>query len=178
MIEIKTWQNGSEVVPAVDGRTLHKALDIGRDLSTWLNARIQTYGFEESRDYCSYLVDRGSRTPAREYLLSLPMSGELCLLEKTETSRQIRRFVLEHKPAQNRCENGKNCADNKPMELLTLDDLESYKSAICTRQTARLSLSTNCTRILLSVSSPLRWLNCLPGTVTSVQLSAWCVRSL
>lgn len=121
-MNIKTWVKGTETVPAVDGRELHKALGIGRDFPTWILSRIRGYGFVEGEDYCSYLVVRGSGTPAKEYLLSLNMAGELCLLERTDTGRDLRRYIVDQQSVQNQLENVGNCTEEKPMWELSLED--------------------------------------------------------
>lgn len=128
MLKIKNWTRGTDTIPAIDGRELHKALAVGRDFPTWINARLQ-YGYIENEDFTVCLVPRESGTPAKEYTLSLPMAAELCLLERSDTGRDLRRFILDQQSAQKcNCPSG-NCADNKPMELLTLDDLESYRTS-------------------------------------------------
>ncbi len=130
MLTIKTWTRGAETIPAIDGRELHKALGVGRDFPTWVNTRLQ-YGYIENEDFTTYLVPRGSGTPAKEYLLTLPMASELCLLDRSAEGLELRRFILEMQSVQNHQNSEKiieNCTDNKPMELLTLSDLESFRT--------------------------------------------------
>jgi phage anti-repressor protein len=123
MIEIKKWIKGSETVQAVDGRTLHKALGISRDFPTFITDRIKSYGYVESEDFTTCLIPRGTGVPAKEYLLSANMAAEICLLDRSDIGRELRRFILDS--VQKGSSESENCTD-KPMELLTLDDLESY----------------------------------------------------
>ncbi len=135
MIGIKAWTRGTETIPAIDGRELHQALEVGRDFPTFMSSRIGSYGFTENEDFTTYLVERGAGTPAKEYLLTLSMAAELCLLERSDTGRALRRFILGQQSAQNCKCSGGNCAeaqsDEKPMWELTLDDMQQNTLKAC-----------------------------------------------
>lgn len=133
MIPIKQWTRGAESIAAADGRTLHKALGVGRDFSTWINARVQGFGYLEGEDFASYLVERGAGTPAKEYLLTLNMGAELCLLERNDTGRALRRFILDRQKANVCTCGGVTCTDEKPMWELTTSDLQTDTLKACLR---------------------------------------------
>jgi len=121
MIEFKQWTRGSDSIPTVDGRELHKALAPGRDFSTWITTRIASFGFVEGEDFTSYLVERGTGTAAKEYLLSVPMSSELCLLDRSEQGMALRRYIIARKPPHKcTCACG-SCGDNNSMWDLTTE---------------------------------------------------------
>jgi len=88
----------------VNARDLHKALEVGRDFSTWVKGRIKKYGFLEGVDYQSSQspnlaignVDyQNSQSPNRgtgnsghtggspsvDYALSVGMAKELAMVE-------------------------------------------------------------------------------------------------
>lgn len=65
----------------VNARDLHNELEVGRDFSTWIKARIKKYNFSENEDYIVYreISDnpKGGR-PITEYKLTLDMAILLC----------------------------------------------------------------------------------------------------
>lgn len=133
MLTIRSWTRGAETIPAIDGRQLHKALEIGRDFPTWITARTQSYSYAEGEDFTSYLADRGKGTPAKEFLLTLPMASELCLLERSDIGREIRRFILDQQAVQNEVVSAQICTDQKPMWELCLDELQQNTLKACTK---------------------------------------------
>ena len=81
-----------------DGRELHAFLQVGRDFSTWIPARIQKYGFEAGKDYSPVLGNRsdgGSGKPRTEYHLTLDMAKELSMVENNDQGRMARRYFIE-----------------------------------------------------------------------------------
>ncbi|WP_446424557.1 antA/AntB antirepressor family protein [Mailhella sp.] len=88
----------------VDARALHQALEVKRDFSNWIKARITKYGFIEGEDYeknsmipsSPNLANRktGFKT-AIEYRLSVNMGKELAMVENNECGRMVRRYFIE-----------------------------------------------------------------------------------
>ena len=85
----------------VDARALHCALEVKRDFSNWIKARITKYGFAEGEDY-----EKSSMIPsspkmanglkvAIEYRLSVNMGKELAMVENNERGRMVRRYFIE-----------------------------------------------------------------------------------
>lgn len=62
----------------VNARDLHEFLEIGRDFSNWIKARIEQYGFEEDTDFV--VISRspkracGNRAATKDYYVSLDMA--------------------------------------------------------------------------------------------------------
>ncbi len=97
----------------VNARDLHGYLDVGRDFSTWIKARVEQYGFEHSLDYLtiSRSPERGSSAnefspergktsnsggrPTVDYFISLDMAKELAMVERNEKGREARRYFIE-----------------------------------------------------------------------------------
>ncbi len=82
--------------PLVDARTLHAFLEVGRDFSNWIKARIFDYDFVENQDYVLTLAKKGERQNVivHEYHLTLDMAKELAMVERSERGRQVRRYFI------------------------------------------------------------------------------------
>lgn len=85
----------------VNGRDLHEHLKIGTVYTVWFS-RMCDYGFEEGRDFNPVIFDRvqneGDRLVTREvtdHQLTIGMAKELCMLQRNETGREVRRYLIE-----------------------------------------------------------------------------------
>ena len=81
----------------VNARDLHATLSVGKDFSTWIKDRLETYGFINGVEFSPVLGKTsifGGR-PKTEYILSLDMAKELCLVENTEQGRKARRYFID-----------------------------------------------------------------------------------
>ena len=124
MIEITTWTRGMDTIPAIYGRELYRALSPGRDFSSWISAKIQSFNYQDGEDFTTFIKERGAGAPAKEYLLSLSTAAELCLLDRSDRGRELRRFILDNQPTQ-KCSCAGNCtADEKPFWMLTEADMK------------------------------------------------------
>lgn len=128
MLELKEWNRGADKIPSVDGRQLHKFLEPGRDFSTWITTRIASFGHIEGEDFTTYLVERATGTAAREYLLALPMAAELCLLDRSERGRGLRRRILNMQSSHKCTCAGGSCG--KLMLEIPLENLESSRTGV------------------------------------------------
>ncbi|MEC8055579.1 MAG: antA/AntB antirepressor family protein [Pseudomonadota bacterium] len=81
---------------AVDARTLHSFLEVGRDFANWIKQRISKYKFQENSDYALTLAKTGVRSNVvqKDYSLSLDMAKELCMVENNEKGREARRYFI------------------------------------------------------------------------------------
>lgn len=80
----------------VDGRELHKFLNIGKDFTTWIKDRIEKYGFTEGEEFSPVLVKTSdSGRPRTEYILKLDTAKELAMVENNEQGRNARRYFIE-----------------------------------------------------------------------------------
>jgi phage anti-repressor protein len=84
----------------VHARKLHKFLEVGRDYSNWIKARIGSYGFTENEDYV--LVRQNGRTKNHggdrrsiEHYITLDMAKELAMVERNEKGREARRYFIK-----------------------------------------------------------------------------------
>lgn len=94
---------GVDTVQTVDARDLHAFLEVGRDFTTWIKARIGEYGFQAHIDYVvtaglSSPVSGSAKARAQQvdvYHLSLATAKELAMVERTERGSAVRRYFLE-----------------------------------------------------------------------------------
>lgn len=80
--------------PSVSGRELHEALGVETRYNDWFK-RMCEYGFSEGEDFYSFLSKspEGGR-PSTDHALSIPMAKELCMLQRTEKGKEIRRYFI------------------------------------------------------------------------------------
>ena len=91
---------GGVDVQAADGRDLHSYLEVGRDFTTWIKARIRQYGFEEGRDYVVEVFPKtgeksGIGRPADNYLVTLDTAKELAMVERNDRGKEARHYFIE-----------------------------------------------------------------------------------
>ena len=93
LIKIET-NNGKQVV---SGRELHRFLEVGRDFTTWMKQMIG-YGFTKDTDYVVYTENgenlQGGR-PSQDYILSLDMAKQICMLQRSDKGMQARAYFIE-----------------------------------------------------------------------------------
>lgn len=81
----------------VNARDLHGFLEVGKDFSNWIRARLNEYGFVENLDYILFSPNL-AKTPGlrrKDYHLTLDTAKELAMVERNEKGRQIRRYFIE-----------------------------------------------------------------------------------
>lgn len=89
-------RNGQQTVNA---RELHQFLGSKQDFSTWIKGRIEKYDFIENQDFQTapqiYGTANGGHATRMEYVLSIDMAKELCMVENNEKGRIARRCFIE-----------------------------------------------------------------------------------
>lgn len=82
----------------VNARDLHAFLEVGRDFSNWIKARIFDYDFMENQDFVVFAKigenPNGGR-PSTDYHLTLDMAKELAMVERSEKGKQARRYFID-----------------------------------------------------------------------------------
>ena len=83
-----------------DARKLHEFLQVGRDYSSWIKARIEEYGFQENQDFLIFpqnggKIKNGRGRPSTEYHITLDMAKELAMVERNEQGKAARRYFIE-----------------------------------------------------------------------------------
>ncbi len=90
----------------IDGRELHMKLGIETPYAKWFD-RMCEYGFSDGQDFMTedknvHRAD-GTLMPQKSahHVLTLSMAKELCMLQRTEAGRQVRRYLISVEEAWN-----------------------------------------------------------------------------
>ena len=100
LIKITTNDEGKQLVSA---RELHEGLEVKSKFADWIKNRIKKYGFEENEDYTCLSKNletqrtNGQNGIAKEidYIITIDMAKELCMVENNELGRQYRKYFIE-----------------------------------------------------------------------------------
>ena len=103
IISIQKRPLNGQPTELVNARELHAFLEIGRDFSNWIKARIQQYSFRCNEDYVTVenlsspkRASAKSRTQkVNDYFITLDMAKELAMVERNEKGRQARRYFID-----------------------------------------------------------------------------------
>lgn len=79
--------------PTVSGRELHEALEVKSKYADWFK-NMCSYGFTENADFTAFSknLENGGRTI--EHAITIPMAKEICMLQRTEKGKEIRRYFI------------------------------------------------------------------------------------
>ena len=95
LIKITTNEDG---VQCVSARELYEGLKVKRDFTTWIKGRISKYDFIENENYMVFTKTGenplGGR-PQQDYIITVDMAKELCMVENNDLGRQFRRYFIE-----------------------------------------------------------------------------------
>lgn len=114
LIPIQARQIDGDAIQTVNARDLHEFLEVGSAFKDWIARRISDYGFEDGKDFCSFLSESSGGRPAKEYALSLSMAKELAMVERNDKGRQARQYFIE-------CERRANATPIDPASLTRMD---------------------------------------------------------
>ena len=85
-----TEQNGQKVVSA---RDLHNYLEVDTPLSMWMPRMIE-YGFDEGKDFITFLLESTGGRPSTDYALTLDMAKEISMLQRSEKGKTARQYFI------------------------------------------------------------------------------------
>lgn len=121
IVPVISGQIGGRETNMVSAKSLHKALGVGNDFSTWIKLRIEEYGFVLGTDYVvfdssdlrnqsanfeqdneSWVTKRGGDRRSKDYGLSLGMAKEAAMVERNEQGRAVRRYFIQCEEALSR----------------------------------------------------------------------------
>jgi anti-repressor protein len=101
MIETKKTKKTKKMVEVIDGRVngreLHDYLESKQQFADWIKNRIESYDFQEGRDFHKFTKNppaAGGR-PTIEYSLTLSMAKKLCMVENNEQGNIAREYFIE-----------------------------------------------------------------------------------
>lgn len=99
LIKIKT-ENDQQLVSA---RELHKALEVKTRFSQWTEQNFKM--FEEGTDFTTVvvttLVNNGARRELQDYVVTIDMAKELCMMSKTPKGKEVRQYFIKAEKAWN-----------------------------------------------------------------------------
>lgn len=85
-------------VNAVNARDLHRALEVGRDFSTWIKGRIETLGLIEESDF-EVFTETGENPlggrPRLNYVVGLDAAKHIAMAERNDRGRAVRAYFIE-----------------------------------------------------------------------------------
>lgn len=81
--------------PTVSARELYEKVGSTERFSTWFERQLQ-YGFEENTDYIGCKkFNTLARQELQDYDLSINMAKEICMVQKNEHARTIRKYLIQ-----------------------------------------------------------------------------------
>lgn len=101
IIKVETNEKMEQVV---SGRDLHEKLEIGTPFKKWID-RMCDYGFVENTDFVTVgqkcPIANGGFQEQKEYILTLEMAKQLCMLARNDKGMEFRRYFVEVEKAWN-----------------------------------------------------------------------------
>lgn len=79
---------------AVSGRELHEFLQVETAYNVWFG-RMLAYGFDEDKDFQSFLIESTGGRPSADHALTLDMAKELSMIQRTDRGKQARQYFIE-----------------------------------------------------------------------------------
>ena len=98
LIPTVSGQLDGQTQALVNARDLHEFLGVETRFDKWIQRRIEEYGFTQVIDFIESpkMANRGFwQTETKDYLISLDMAKELCMVERNDKGRQARRYFIE-----------------------------------------------------------------------------------
>lgn len=95
LIPITVATIGGEEVNAVSARVLHASLGNKDAFAHWIKDRIEQFGFLEGQDFVTFWENSQKGRPRKEYVVSIGMAKELCMVERNEKGKQVRLYFIE-----------------------------------------------------------------------------------
>lgn len=89
---IKITSNSEQIT--VSARDLHDALQIQTAFKDWF-PRMCEYGFEEGKDFRSFLSESTGGRPGKDAEITLSMAKEICMIQRTEIGKKYREYFLQ-----------------------------------------------------------------------------------
>ena len=98
LVKVKKGKQGENLVSA---RELYEFLEVKRDFTTWIKARIKKYEFEENLDFTRVSIapqNGGAKTGGQnkaDYIITVNMAKELSMIENNEKGKQARKYFIQ-----------------------------------------------------------------------------------
>lgn len=82
-------------VDAVNSREIYELLEIQTQYSVWIQRAIEKYDFQENVDFSISKFEYTDRPPQLNYIVTLDMAKELCMVSNTKKGKETRRYFLD-----------------------------------------------------------------------------------
>lgn len=80
--------------PTVSARELHEFLEVKDPYRNWF-PRMCEYGFEEGKDFRTFLCETSGGRPKHDAEITIDMAKELCMLQRNERGKLARQYFLQ-----------------------------------------------------------------------------------
>lgn len=80
--------------PTVSARELHEFLEVKDPYRNWF-PRMCEYGFEEGKDFRTFLCETSGGRPKHDAEITIDMAKELCMLQRSERGKLARQYFLQ-----------------------------------------------------------------------------------
>lgn len=110
----------------VSARELHKALEVKTQFKDWF-PRMCEYGFEDGKDFCSFLSESTGGRPSQDAQITVDMAKEIAMLQRTEKGKEVRKYFIKVEKEWNSPERVMARAltiANKTIETLKIENSE------------------------------------------------------
>lgn len=84
----------------ISARDLHDALEVGTPYDKWF-LRMCEYGFSEGTDFSTKMSESTGGRPAMDADISIDMAKEICMIQRTDKGREVRKYFLDLEKAWN-----------------------------------------------------------------------------
>lgn len=91
LINVKMNENDE---PVMSGRHLHEFLEIGTPYDKWF-PRMMEYGFEEGKDFSTFLSESTGGRPSTDHVLKLEMAKEIAMIQRSDKGKIARQYFLQ-----------------------------------------------------------------------------------
>jgi phage anti-repressor protein len=137
-IEVHANTVGEHLIQTIDGRDIHRALEIGKDYTNWVKAQIKSLQLIENIDYIFYTQKGKNPTggrPRSEYFFTIEIAKHIALASRTDKGRSYRQALID---LERRA--------NEPRELTLVARMTALRSMLEMAET--FDLSDDYTRML------------------------------
>jgi phage anti-repressor protein len=109
----------------VEATELYRKIQSKTEYYHWINRKISDADLIEGKDFTSKLTESTGGRPKREYFFSLDACKEICLLERNEKGKQIRRWLIN---LSNKVESSDLLSHEQILYLVKLKEVFKYVS--------------------------------------------------
>lgn len=127
LVPVYKTDTGEQVVYGSD---LHRVLEVKSRYNDWIRNRIMDLSMEENVDYCVTTAEiKNNPNPKKNHLIKLESAREICLSERTEIGKRIRKLLCR---SHNAIEVANNLLTHSTQykSIYVIKDANKYKIGI------------------------------------------------